>query len=173
VIFFRAGIKEDGLERQRRGGRRRWRRPPLGYLHYFKEGQPSLNWLDPSFAAPQMIVGDALHSVDVLGARGLRLDANGFLGVERQPAGRPGRKAPAVVVGNQLIGGMIRKAGPFSFQELNLTVDDIAAMSTGRRRPVLRLHHPAGLPPRTGDGSTASCGSCCARSTNTRSTRHR
>ena len=21
------------------------------YLHYFKEGQPTLNWLDPSFAA--------------------------------------------------------------------------------------------------------------------------
>ena len=59
--------------------RRRW-----VYLHYFKAGQPSLNWLDPSFAAQQLVIGDALHCLDVMGARGLRLDANGFLGVERR-----------------------------------------------------------------------------------------
>jgi trehalose synthase len=132
VIFFEPGVKEtdwsatdvvEGVD----GVRRRW-----VYLHYFKEGQPSLNWLDPSFAAPQMIIGDALHSIDVLGARGLRLDANGFLGVERQPIGPAWSEGhPLSVVGNQLIGGMIRKAGAFSFQELNLTVDDIAAMSKG------------------------------------------
>jgi trehalose synthase len=132
VIFFEPGIKETdwsasdvviGVD----GVARRW-----VYLHYFKEGQPSLNWLDPSFAAPQMIIGDALHSVDVLGARGLRLDANGFLGVERQPIGPAWSEGhPLSIVGNQLIGGMIRKAGAFSFQELNLTVDDIAAMSRG------------------------------------------
>ena len=132
VIFFEPGVKEtdwsatgpvtgvDGVER-------RW-----VYLHYFKEGQPSLNWLDPSYAAQQMITGDALHSLDVLGARGLRLDANGFLGIER----RDGEKAwseshPLSVTGNQLLGGIIRKAGGFSFQELNLTVDDIAEMSGG------------------------------------------
>ena len=87
VIFFEPGVKETdwsatdvivGVD----GVARRW-----VYLHYFKEGQPSLNWLDPSFAAPQMIIGDALHSLDVLGARMLRLDANGFLGVERRPDG--------------------------------------------------------------------------------------
>ncbi|WP_181704954.1 maltose alpha-D-glucosyltransferase [Chthonobacter rhizosphaerae] len=132
VIFFEPGIKETdwsatdvvvGVD----GVARRW-----VYLHYFKEGQPSLNWLDPSFAAPQMIIGDAMHSIDVLGARGLRLDANGFLGVERQPAGPAWSEGhPLSVVGNQLIGGMVRKAGAFSFQELNLTVDDIAAMSKG------------------------------------------
>ncbi len=32
---------------------------------------------------------------------------------------------------NQVIAGMVRKAGGFTFQELNLTVDDIAAMSNG------------------------------------------
>ncbi len=132
VIFFEPGIKETdwsasdvvvGVD----GVARRW-----VYLHYFKENQPSLNWLDPSFAAPQMIVGDALHSIDVLGARGLRLDANGFLGVERQAVGPAWSEGhPLSVVGNQIIGGMIRKAGAFSFQELNLTVDDIAAMSGG------------------------------------------
>ncbi len=132
VIFFEPGVKETdwsatdvivGVD----GVARRW-----VYLHYFKEGQPSLNWLDPSFAAPQMIVGDALHSLDVLGARMLRLDANGFLGVERRadgPAWSEGH--PLSIVGNQLIAGMVRKAGGFTFQELNLTIDDIAAMSHG------------------------------------------
>ena len=132
VIFFEPGVKETdwsatdvivGID----GVARRW-----VYLHYFKEGQPSLNWLDPSFAAPQMIIGDALHSLDVLGARMLRLDANGFLGVERRPDGPAWSEGhPLSVVGNQLIAGMVRKAGGFTFQELNLTVDDIAAMSHG------------------------------------------
>ena len=64
------------------GVARRW-----VYLHYFKEGQPTLNWLDPSFAAPRLVIGDALHSLSVLGAGMLRLDANGFLGVEPHPGG--------------------------------------------------------------------------------------
>jgi trehalose synthase len=132
VIFFEPGVKETdwsatdvvvGVD----GIARRW-----VYLHYFKEGQPSLNWLDPTFAAQRMIIGDALHSLDALGARILRLDANGFLGVERRlhgPAWSEGH--PLSLVGNRLIGGMVRKAGGFSFQELNLTVDDIASMSQG------------------------------------------
>lgn len=132
VIFFEPGVKETdwsatdvivGVD----GVARRW-----VYLHYFKEGQPSLNWLDPTFAAQQMIIGDALHSLDTLGARILRLDANGFLGVERRPQGPAWSEGhPLSVVGNRLIAGMVRKANGFSFQELNLTVDDIAAMSQG------------------------------------------
>lgn len=132
VIFFEPGIKETdwsatppvvGVD----GMTRRW-----VYLHYFKEGQPSLNWLDPSFAAQQMIIGDALHSIDRMGARGLRLDANGFLGVERREGGPAWSEGhPLSKVGNQLLAGTIRKAGAFSFQELNLTVDDIARMGDG------------------------------------------
>ena len=132
VIFFEPGVKEtdwsvtppiEGVD----GKLRRW-----VYLHYFKEGQPSLNWLDPTFAAQQMIIGDALHSIDVMGARILRLDANGFLGVERRAEGTAWSEShPLSVNGNQLLGGTIRKAGGFSFQELNLTIDDIAAMSHG------------------------------------------
>src|SRR5262245_43528166 len=132
VIFFEPGVKETdwsatGVVVGVDGIARRW-----VYLHYFKEGQPSLNWLDPTFAAQRMIIGDALHSLDTLGARILRLDANGFLGVERRihgPAWSEGH--PLSLVGNRLIGGMVRKAGGFSFQELNLTVDDIASMSQG------------------------------------------
>ena len=132
VIFFEPGIKETDWSATppvlgADGKLRRW-----VYLHYFKEGQPSLNWLDPSFAAQQLIIGDALHAIDVLGARGLRLDANGFLGVERRAEGPAWSEShPLSVTGNQLLGGMIRKAGGFSFQELNLTLDDIANMSQG------------------------------------------
>jgi trehalose synthase len=132
VIFFEPGVKETdwsvtapilGVD----GVTRRW-----VYLHYFKEGQPSLNWLDPTFAAQQMIIGDALHSIDELGAVGLRLDANGFLGVEVRTGGLAWSEGhPLSLVGNRLLAGAIRKAGAFSFQELNLTVDDIAAMTQG------------------------------------------
>ncbi|MHA6195979.1 maltose alpha-D-glucosyltransferase [Pseudomonas wadenswilerensis] len=132
VIFFEPGVKETdwsatapitGVD----GKTRRW-----VYLHYFKEGQPSLNWLDPTFAAQQLIIGDALHGIDCLGARGLRLDANGFLGVEMRPDDTAWSEShPLSLTGNQMLGGMIRKAGAFSFQELNLTLDDIAQMSKG------------------------------------------
>ena len=132
VIFYEPGVKEtnwsatavvpgiDGIDR-------RW-----VYLHYFKEGQPSLNWLDPSFAAQRLVIGDALHSLGVLGARTLRLDANGFLGVEKRPSGPAWSEGhPLSVTSNRLIAGTVRKLGGFTFQELNLTVDDIAAMSQG------------------------------------------
>ena len=78
VIFHEPGVKDtnwsttapvvgpDGVER-------RW-----VYLHYFKQGQPSINWLDPSFAGVRMVIGDALHSLTDLGSGALRLDANGF-----------------------------------------------------------------------------------------------
>ncbi|KTC44523.1 trehalose synthase [Pseudomonas syringae pv. actinidiae ICMP 19497] len=132
VIFFEPGVKEtdwsatdvvQGVD----GKARRW-----VYLHYFKDGQPSLNWLDPSFAAQQMIIGDALHAIDVMGARLLRLDANGFLGVERRAEGTAWSEShPLSITGNQLLAGAIRKAGGFSFQELNLTIDDIASMGQG------------------------------------------
>ena len=128
VIFYAEGVKEtnwsvtrpvvgtDGIER-------RW-----VYLHYFKEGQPSINWLDPSFAGMRMVIGDALHSLTDLGSGALRLDANGFLGVEKStsegnPAWSEGH--PLSEAANHLIASMVRKVGGFTFQELNLTIDDI------------------------------------------------
>ena len=38
---------------------------------------------------------------------------------------------PLAVISNQLIAGLIRKVGGFSFQELNLTLEDMAAMGAG------------------------------------------
>ena len=129
MIFYAEGVKEtnwsatapvvgtDGVER-------RW-----VYLHYFKEGQPSINWLDPSFAGMRLVIGDVLHSLADLGSSALRLDANGFLGVERSADGMPAWSEghPLSEAANHLIASMVRKVGGFTFQELNLTIDDIRA----------------------------------------------
>ena len=131
VIFYESGVKDtnwsvtdavvgpDGVER-------RW-----VYLHYFKEGQPSINWLDPSFAGIRLVIGDALHSLGDLGSGALRLDANGFLGVEKSAEDTPAWSEghPLSEAANQLIASMVRKVGGFTFQELNLTVDDIKSSS--------------------------------------------
>ena len=133
VIFFEPGVKETNWSATRAvrgvdGVRRRW-----VYLHYFKAGQPTINWLDPSFAGMQVVVGDAIHSLGDLGSKGLRLDANGFLGVEvgstSEAAWSEGH--PLSKAANQLIAGMVRKVGGFTFQELNLSFEDIVSMSDG------------------------------------------
>ena len=134
VIFHEPGIKDtnwsataivtgvDGVDR-------RW-----VYLHYFKDGQPSINWLDPTSAGMRLVMGDAFHALHDLGAGALRLDANGFLGVEKSaeggaPAWSEGH--PLGEVANQMIASMVRKVGGFTFQELNLAIDDIK--DTGER----------------------------------------
>ncbi|MFJ4262448.1 maltose alpha-D-glucosyltransferase [Paenarthrobacter nicotinovorans] len=131
VIFYEPGVKETNWSATKAiidttGKARRW-----VYLHYFKAGQPSINWLDPTFAGMRLVVGDALHSLLDLGTGALRLDANGFLGVEKSAEEEPGWSEghPLSEAANQLIGSMIRKVGGFSFQELNLTIDDIKAQS--------------------------------------------
>ena len=130
VIFFEPGVKETNWSATRvvkgvDGVERRW-----VYLHYFKEGQPSINWLDPSFAGMRLVIGDALHALADLGSGGLRLDANGFLGVEKTAEGSPAWSEghPLSEAANHMIASMIRKMGGFSFQELNLAMDDIKAM---------------------------------------------
>ncbi|HZG89581.1 MAG TPA: maltose alpha-D-glucosyltransferase [Pseudonocardia sp.] len=129
VIFYTEGIKETNWSATAPvigtdGIARRW-----VYLHYFKDGQPSINWLDPSFAGMRLVIGDALHSLADLGSGGLRLDANGFLGVEKSAEGLPAWSEghPLSAAANHLIGSMVRKLGGFTFQELNLTIDDIRA----------------------------------------------
>jgi len=128
VIFQDPGIKDTNWSATAPvtgpdGVQRRW-----VYLHYFKDGQPSINWLDPTFAGMRLVIGDALHALGDLGAAALRLDANGFLGVEKSaeggaPAWSEGHPLSEAV--NQLIASMVRKVGGFTFQELNLSFDDI------------------------------------------------
>ena len=131
VIFYEPGVKETNWSATRavmdtNGQMRRW-----VYLHYFKAGQPSINWLDPTFSGMRMVMGDALHSLVDLGTGALRLDANGFLGVEKSAEERPGWSEghPLSEAANQIIGSMVRKVGGFTFQELNLSIDDIKATS--------------------------------------------
>ncbi|MFI7067486.1 maltose alpha-D-glucosyltransferase [Kribbella sp. NPDC050124] len=131
VIFHDPGVKDTNWSTTRAvvgpdGVSRRW-----VYLHYFKEGQPSINWLDPSFAGMRLVIGDALHTLGDLGSGALRLDANGFLGVEKSAEGLPAWSEghPLSEAANHLIASMVRKVGGFTFQELNLTIDDIRITS--------------------------------------------
>jgi trehalose synthase len=130
-IFYVPGVKDSDwsatdVVRGTDGVSRRW-----VYLHYFKQGQPTLNWLDPTFAAQRLVIGDAIHELTVLGDGGVRLDANGLLGIERDP------KSPTVWseghplsdTSNQLIADMVRKMGGFTFQELALAFDKVHEMS--------------------------------------------
>ncbi len=132
-IFYQPGVKDSDwnatdVVRGVDGVERRW-----VYLHYFKEGQPTLNWLDPTFAAQRLIAGDAAHELGVLGDGMVRLDANGLLGIERDPAtGRVWSEGhPLSNTSNQLLGDLVRKLGGFTFQELALSFDSIHDMSSG------------------------------------------
>lgn len=131
VIFYEPGVKETNWSvtkavRGVDGVKRRW-----VYLHYFKDGQPSINWLDPSFAGMKLVIGDAIHSLGQLGSKALRLDANGFLGIEKSSEDKPAWSEghPLSGAANQVISGMVRKVGGFTFQELNLSIDDIKTLS--------------------------------------------
>ena len=146
VIFFEKGVKETNWSATQAvrgvdGVKRRW-----VYLHYFKEGQPTINWLDPSFAGMRLVIGDALHSIGELGSKGLRLDANGFLGVETRGEGRPAWSEghPLSQAANLLIAGTVRKLGGFTFQELNLSFEDIqATAATGADLSYDFINRPA------------------------------
>jgi trehalose synthase len=131
-IFYEPGVKDSDwsatdVVRGADGVERRW-----VYLHYFKQGQPTLNWLDPTMAAERLIIGDAIHELRVLGDGMLRLDANGLLGVERDENGRVWSEGhPLSVTANQIVADMVRKLGGFTFQELALPLDDLNRMTSG------------------------------------------
>ena len=128
VLFAAPGVKETNWSATREvvgvdGVARRWL-----YLHYFKDGQPSINWLDPSMVGPRVVLGDALQSLTDLGSGGLRLDANGFLGIERRAGSTAWSEGhPLVPAANHLIASMVRKVGGFTFQEQNLSIEAIKA----------------------------------------------
>ena len=155
VIFADPGIKDTnwsatapvvGLDQQVR----RW-----VYLHYFKEGQPSINWLDPTLAGMRLVIGDALHSLGDLGSGALRLDANGFLGVEKSaegaPAGQKGTRCGGREPADRQPGPQGRRLHlPGAQPHDRRHQEHLGA----RRRPVVRLRHSPRLSPRDGDGDT-------------------
>jgi maltose alpha-D-glucosyltransferase/alpha-amylase len=102
------------------GKRRRW-----VYLHVFKPGQPAINWSDPSYAGRRVAIGDAVRNIFDLGNKVVRLDAVPFLGIE------PGRGSlsanyfmhPLSVIGANDLAMTARKLGGWSFEELNVPVE--------------------------------------------------
>jgi trehalose synthase len=127
LVFGRPGIKASNwsatdIIRGVDGKERRW-----VYLHIFKRGQPSLNWLDPSFAAQRLVAADAIHALAVLGVQGLRLDATMFLGAEAGPGAQKGWLSghPLSNHTTATLAMVIRKFGGYSFQELNVPLDQL------------------------------------------------
>ena len=104
------------------GQARRW-----VYLHYFKPGQPTLNWLDPSLAGPTSQTGDVTRTIHVLGARVVRLDAVPFLGIEPEEGTALSLHYmhPLSVLGTDMLAQLTRKLGGFSFQELNVPLEQL------------------------------------------------
>ena len=113
----------------------------------------------------RLVMGDALHSLRDLGSGGLRLDANGFLGVEKS---RPG---PGLVGGPSAVAGCqpadraawcARWAASPSRSSTS-PMDDIA---TRRRSAPTCPTTSSPVPPtstRWSPATPSSCGSCCAR----------
>lgn len=101
------------------------------YLHYFKSGQPTMNWLDPTCASYRMMYGDMMKTMKELGAVMVRLDANSFLGIER--AADPNRcwseGHPLSVNATNSLAMFARKLGGVTFQELNLATNYIKEFS--------------------------------------------
>jgi len=101
---------------------RRW-----AYLHFFKPGQPTLNWLDPSATAQRVIAGDVVKTIHDLGAKVIRLDAVPFLGIE------PGKDStltwhyqhPLSVWGTNYLSFITRRLGGWTFQELNVPLEQL------------------------------------------------
>ena len=116
-----SGWSATGVVKGVDGRARRW-----VYLHVFKPGQPVLNWLDPSYAGRRIAVGDAVRHIRDLENRVVRLDAVPFVGI--QPA--PGVMAwyymhPLSIVAAEDLAFTVRALGGWSFQELNVPLDQL------------------------------------------------
>eukprot|EP01135_Chromosphaera_perkinsii_P011877 Nk52_evm6s2524 gene=Nk52_evmTU6s2524 len=127
-IFYTKGVKETnwsctGPIACVDGKTRRW-----VYLHLFKQGQPTLNWLDPMFNAQRLLTGDIIFSRSELGAKILRLDANMLLGVERGKGPRDlGFAAghPLTKTCTEMLSMMMHKMGGWTYQENSLVLEKL------------------------------------------------
>jgi len=117
-----SGWSASGEVRGADGKVRRW-----VYLHYFKQAQPTLNWLDPSFAAQRAVAGDAVTTILQRRTRVVRLDAVPFLGIEPKPGTTETLhfKHPLSVAATNYLTFFIRKLGGWSFQELNIPLVEL------------------------------------------------
>jgi maltose alpha-D-glucosyltransferase/alpha-amylase len=96
------------------GKKRRW-----VYLHVFKPTQPTLNWLDPTYAARRSQFGDLGRNIVDRGVQVLRLDADTFLGLEPQPNSDEAATylTPLSQISASDIAFAARKLGGFTYQE--------------------------------------------------------
>jgi maltose alpha-D-glucosyltransferase/alpha-amylase len=117
-----SGWSASGPVRGGDGKVRRW-----VYLHYFKPTQPTLNWLDPSFAAQRAIGGDAVRTVYQRRTRVVRLDAVPFLGIEPKPGTTQTwhYQHPLSISATNYLAFLIRKMGGWSFHELNVPLESL------------------------------------------------
>ena len=132
IPFYDPGVKDTNWSATDEvigvdGRRRRW-----VYLHIFKAGQPSFNWLDPTFGAQRIVLADVVQALLVVGTKGLRLDANALLGVEQKPGADKSwvEGHPLAEGASELIAMMVRKLGGYTFQELNLSFEGLKRFST-------------------------------------------
>ena len=97
------------------------------YLHSFKPTQPTLNWLDPSYAARRAVAGDVVRNVVARKTRVLRLDAVPFLGIEPKPGTTEAVhfKHPLSIVGTNDTAMLVRKLGGWTFHELNVPLKEL------------------------------------------------
>lgn len=117
-----SGWSASGEVRGADGKVRRW-----VFLHYFKPRQPTLNWLDPSFAAQRAIGGDVVRTVHQRRTRIVRLDAVPFLGIEPKPGTTETLhyQHPLSVSQTNDLAFLIRKLGGWSFHELNVPLESL------------------------------------------------
>ena len=153
VIFYAEGVKETNWSATRAGRRHGRRRAPLG-LPALLQGGPAVDQL----ARPVVrrdAAGDRRRRCTRSPTSARRrcgwtptASSGSRSSAEGMPAWSEGH--PLSEAANHLIASMVRKVGGFTFQELNLTIDDIRDDRRGRRGPVLRLRQPARLPARAG-----------------------
>jgi trehalose synthase len=105
----------DGIER-------RW-----VFLHYYRPGQPTMNWLDPSFAAQRIITGGITNAFKVLGAKMVRLDANAYLGIEPVVKSDTtwSNATPLAILASNYLAMYARKIGGWTYEEVGLPLNEM------------------------------------------------
>ncbi len=104
------------------GKTRRW-----VYLHVFKPAQPTLNWLDPSYASRRAMYGDTARNIVDRGVKYLRMDAVPFLGIDPDTNDTMAQTylQPLSITGTNDLGFMTRKLGGFSYMELYTPLEQV------------------------------------------------
>jgi trehalose synthase len=97
------------------------------YLHVFKPEQPTLNWLDPSFAGPRSQYGDMAKHIVNRGTKFLRLDAVPFTAIDPDTNDTMAQTylEPVTIDNTNDLAFMARKLGGWTYQELNVPVEQL------------------------------------------------